>query len=237
MSPNPPKRYQKFIGAGKSVIFTPINLMRYPKLLSMLNVKYIVGPRLPEDLTGYNERVKAAVESFRRFYSNFNVVYAGRSYQVLKNEDFLPRASLVYDYTVVDSAEKAKKRILSSEFKPGNIVLLEEKPEINLLQGKGEVSINKIIANEKILNVKTDKPAFLIVRENYHSDWKCYVSGKEEKIYRANYLFYGVFIPEGEHEVRFVYESGIFNLSLLLYLIGLMVSIVASIYGLVKKKF
>ena len=237
MSPNPPKRYQEFIGAGKSVIFTPGNLMRYPHLLSMLNVKYIVGPRLPEDLTRYDDRVKAAVEDFRRFYSNFNVMFAGREYQVLENKDFLPRASLVYNYTVFDSAEEALSIILSSEFKPGNIVLLEEKPEVTLSEGNGEVNINKIIANEKVLNVKTDKAAFLIVRENYHSDWKCYIDGKKEKIYRANYIFYGVFMPEGEHEVLFVYESGIFNLSLLLYLIGFIIFLSGLIYGYVKKKF
>jgi len=237
MSPNPPKRYQEFIGAGESVIFTPGNLMRYPHLLSMLNVKYIVGPRLPEDLTRYDDRVKAAVEDFRRFYSNFNVMFAGREYQVLENKDFLPRVSLIYDYTVVESAKEALSLILSPEFKPGNIVLLEEKPEIILSQGSGEVNINKIIANEKILNVKTDKAAFLIVRENYHSDWKCYIDGKKEKIYKSNYIFYGVFIPEGEHKVHFVYESGIFNLSLLLYLIGFIIFLSGLIYGFVKKKF
>jgi len=225
MSPNPPKRYQEFIGAGESVIFTPGNLMKYPHLLSMLNVKYIVGPRLPEDLTRYDERVKAAVAEFNRFYSNFNVAFTGREYQVLENKDFLPRASLIYDYIVIDSAEEILSQILSPAFIPGNIVFLEEKPEIILSQGSGEVNINKIIANEKVLNVKTDKAAFLIVRENYHSDWKCYIDGKKEKIYRANYIFYGVFMPEGKHEVHFVYESRIFNLSLLLYSIGLIISV------------
>ncbi len=235
MSPNPPKRYQEFIGAVGSVIFTPRNLMKYPHLLSMLNVKYIVGPRLPEDLTRYDERVKTAVEEFRRFYSNFSVMFVGNSYQVLKNEGFLPGASLVYDYTTVGSAEEALNRILSSEFKPGNIVLLEEKPGVTLSEGSGEVNINKIIANEKILNVETDKPAFLIIRENYHSDWKCYVDGKKEKIYRSNYLFYGIFIPEGEHEVRFVYESRIFNLSLLLYVIGSIIFVCFCLWLGIKK--
>jgi len=225
MGPNPPKRYQEFIGAGESVIFTPRNFIAHPHLSSMLNVKYIVGPRLPEDLTGYDERVKAAVTEFNRFYSNFNVAFTGREYQVLENKDFLPRVSLIYDYTVIDSAEEILSQILSPAFIPGNIVFLEEKPEIILSQGSGEVNINKIIANEKVLNVKTDKAAFLIVRENYHSDWKCYIDGKKEKIYRANYIFYGVFMPEGEHEVHFVYESRIFNLSLLLYSIGLIISV------------
>ena len=226
LGPNPPRRYQEFIGAGESVMFTPINLMKYPHLLSMLNVKYIVGPRLPADLTPYDQRVKAAVESFKRFYLNFNAVFAGRSYLVLKNEDFLPRVSLIYDCTVVEGAEEALRRVLSSEFKPGNIVLLEEEPGIALSEGEGEVSINKIIANEKILNVNTDKQSFLIIRENYHPDWKCYIDGRKEKIYKANYIFYGVFVPEGGHEVRFVYESRIFNLASFITFIGLFIFLI-----------
>lgn len=220
MGPNPPKRYQQFIGAGESVIFTPINLMRYPHLVSMLNVKYIIGPRLPEDLTGYNERVKQAVKEFRKFYSNFNVAFEGRKYQVLENKEFLPRFSLIYDYTVVDSFPEALSKILSPEFEPGNFVFLEKEPKVSLEEDKGEVNILKSIANEKMLNVKTSKPAFLIVRENYHSDWKCYVDGRKEELYKANYIFYGVFVPEGEHKVRFVYKSKIFNIASLLSFVG-----------------
>ena len=78
-----------------------------------------------------------------------------------------------------------------------------------------------MIANEKVLDVKTSKEAFLIIRENYHPDWKCYIDGKKEKIYTANYIFYGVFVPVGEHEVRFVYESGVINIASLLSLLDL----------------
>jgi hypothetical protein len=194
-----------------------------------------MGPRLPEDLTGYDQKVKAAVESFNRFYANFNVMFMGRSYQVLKNEDFLQLASLVYDYTVVDSAEEALSRILSSSFKPGSIVLLEEKPEVILSDGKGEVNIDKIIANEKVLNVKTDTPAFLIIRENFHPDWKCYIDGKKEKVYKANYIFYGVFVPSGNHTVQFVYESKVFNIAALISFLGFSIFIVSLLIVYVKK--
>jgi hypothetical protein len=221
--PNPPGRYQDFIGAGRSVMFNPVNLIKYPHLSAMLNAKYIIGPRLPEDLTGYDDRVRGIIKEYKDFYSNFEVAFIGREHQVLENKGFLPRASLIYDYAVVDSAQEVLSKILSPEFKPGNVVFLEEDPEVTLSEGTGEVKINKIIENEKILDVKTSKPAFLIVRENYHPDWKCYIDGENEKIYKANYIFYGVFLPEGEHTVRFVYESRIFNIASLFSFIGLII--------------
>ena len=156
----------------------------------------------------------------RNFYSNFSVAFVGRKYQVLENTEFLPRFSLIYDYAVVNGPQEALNRILSSGFKPGDSVFLEEDPGISMAYANGEVSLIKNIANEKILSIKSSKQAFLIVRENYHPDWKCYIDGKQEKVYKSNYIFYGVFIPEGKHEVRFVYESKIFNISCLLSFIG-----------------
>ena len=218
--PNPPGRYQEFIGAGRSVMFNPENLIRYPHLLSMLNVKYIVGPRLPEDLSGYDDRIKGIIDEYKNFYSNFEVAFVGRQYQVLENKDFLSRFSLIYDYSVVDSAEEALNEILLPDFEPGNIALLEEETEVSLSKDTGELDIIKNVLNEKVLSVKTSKSAFLIVRENYHPDWKCYIDGKKEKIYQANYIFYGVFVPEGEHKIRFVCQSKIFDISFLLSLVG-----------------
>jgi hypothetical protein len=52
--PNPLRRYQEFIGAGTSVMFNPLNLIQYPKFLDMLNIKYIIAPNLPEDISKYD---------------------------------------------------------------------------------------------------------------------------------------------------------------------------------------
>jgi hypothetical protein len=227
LGPNPPKRYQDFIGAGSSVMFTVKNFFKYPYLLSMLNVKYVIGPNLPEDLSGYNTQVKKIVEEFREFYSNFRPAFVTRKYRVLENTNFLPRFSLMYSFEVLDSAEEVLDRILSAGFKPGESVLLEDSPGFSVLEGEGELKIVRDIANERILDVKTDKRAFLIVRENCHPHWKCYIDGEQEKIYKANYVFYGVFVPEGEHEIRFVYESRIFNIISMFSLIGFIIFLVS----------
>jgi hypothetical protein len=233
---NPPKRYQDFIGAGRSVMFTTKNFLKYPHLLSMLNVKYIVGPNLPEDLSGYNMQVKKIVEELRDFFSNFNVVFRDREYQVLENESFLPRFSLIYSCSMADSAEDILNKILSDGFNPGKVALLEDSLDFSLKEGKGKLSVVKNIANERVLDVTTDKDAFLIVRENSHPDWKCYIDGKSEKIYKANYIFYGVFVPAGKHTVRFVYESRVFNIAALLSFMGFIMFLGLSLVVYVKQK-
>ena len=232
--PNPPMRYQEFIGAGRSVIFNAPNFMKFPHLLSMLNVKYIIAPRLPKDLSQYSKQYRTLIEQYAKFYSNFEPVWAESRYQVLRNNEFLPRVSLIYQYTVANSAKEALNRILSPAFKVGSEVILEEKPLVRLKEGEGTVTILEYGVNERILNVNTNQDAFLLIRENYHPHWKCYIDGKREKVFTANYIFYGAFIPPGEHRVRFVYESSAFNISALLSLGGFLLFLIAVFFSFKK---
>lgn len=234
--PNPPSRYQHFIGAGRSVMFNPQNLILHPHMISMLNVKYIIGPRLPEDLSSYDENVKRNIQLIREFYSNFEIAYQGMQYQVLRNKNSQPRVSLFYEYSIVSSAEEALNKILSPDFKVGKDLILEKNVPFPPTNGSGSVEIRKYGTNEKVFTVKTDKPAFLIIRENFNPDWECYIDNKKEKIYLANYLFYGVFIPEGEHSIQFVYNSKPFILSCWLSFTGLMIFLTILGFSLYPRK-
>jgi len=223
--PNPPRRYQEFIGAGNSVIFSAPNFFIYPHILSMLNVKYIVAPILPEDLSRYNQNTREIIEQYRAFYSNFETVGRGERYLILKNTNYLPRASLISDYVVVKTEDEALNTVLSPTFKAGNLVILEENPNEQNLNNEGSVSVIKYTSNERIFKVSLKKREFFVIRENYHPHWKCYINGAKEKVYRANYVFYGVFVPEGENEVQFVYESKMFNIVSVFSFIGFLILI------------
>jgi len=228
--PNPPKRYQEFIGAGSGVIFQAPNFFRFPYLLSMLNVKYIIAPRLPEDLSRYPEETRTLIEEYKNFYSNFELAGKGERYEVLRNNNFLPRASLVYEYSVANSGAEVLDRVLSPTFKPGNVVVLEENSEEKLRQGEGFISVKEYQANERVFETVTEKESFFILRENYHPHWECYIDGKREKVYKANYIFYGVFVPEGKHTISFVYESSAFNLVAAMSFAGFLLFLVALVF-------
>ena len=40
----------------------------------------------------------------------------------------------------------------------------------------------------------------------YFPGWRAYVDGVETPIYRANYLFRGVVVPQGQHTLVFAYR-------------------------------
>ena len=54
-------------------------------------------------------------------------------------------------------------------------------------------------------SVKSDLPGFFMLSENYHPQWKATVDGEETEVYVANYLWKGVFVPAGEHEIVFTF--------------------------------
>jgi len=48
-------------------------------------------------------------------------------------------------------------------------------------------------------------PALLMVSESWYPNWQVMVDGKQAELVRANYAFLGVWIPDGEHRVKFHY--------------------------------
>ncbi len=221
--PNPIQRYQEFIGAGKSVMFRPINLFRYPKLVDMLNCKYIIGPTLPEDISRYDPRSREAIRQVRKYLSRYILVYKGSSASVFRNDSALPRAYMVFDYKVAKPG-KALKLIESPEFNPYTTVILEQEislphPDTVSLYKPAEILEYK--PNQVVCHIQTSRPGFLVLVDNWHPDWKVYVDGREEKLYRANHTFRAVYISPGDHKVVFAYRSKFFDTGKILTLFGI----------------
>jgi hypothetical protein len=49
-------------------------------------------------------------------------------------------------------------------------------------------------------------PGLLIFNDSYYPGWRALEDGQDREIYRANYLFKGVFFTAGEHRVSFVFR-------------------------------
>lgn len=123
------------------------------------------------------------------------------------NKDVLPRAFIVHDYEYVKTKKELLEKLHKEDFKPDKIVLLEEKPDINIQQGpyRDNVVINKYRLNEVEILTENDKPGFLILTDVYSSGWQVFVDGKKDKLLAADGVFRGVFIDNGRHKVHFRY--------------------------------
>lgn len=232
---NPIQRYQDFIGAGTSVMFNPSNLLQYPYLLDMLNIKYIIAPILPEDISQYDHKTQNYINKLQRYFSRFNLVYSGYKYSIYLNDSVLPRAYMVPKYEVCNNSKLLLDKLKLRSFDPCSVVMIEEDPQIsypNILDPNKDslsylmnVHIAKYSANKIVCNTDSPYPCFLVLADNWHPDWRVKVDGVLDKLYRVNYTFRAVFLEAGRHEVIFEYHSSYFSVGLPITIISLLFSI------------
>lgn len=229
-----PRRYSEFI----SVLNTNevrFDVSRYAlvrnfdsQLFDLLNNKYLLA--LKRDEKGIPS--EQGEISYLYKDSKFKLIYSDQSLAVLENTLSFPRAFLVEDKIIIKEKEEIAELLLSEEIDLRKTVILEEEPEVSaedLSQGSPEESLTDSVEfleytnNEETLRVKSNSDKILFISETLYPGWKAFLDGQEAKIHRANYVFKGVFIPRGEHQLRMVYDPLSFKVGSWLSLSGILI--------------
>ena len=84
--------------------------------------------------------------------------------------------------------------------------------------------------NDMTLRVSADRPALLVLADNWFPAWRARVGDEEVPVLRANYSLRAVPITAGEHTVEFYYDSDELTWSLRLTLLSL--AVVAGLMGM-----
>ncbi len=178
------------------------------KLLGLFNVKYIITKR-PIN------------------HPDLNLVYKGTKY-VYENKYFLPRFMLIDKYKIIKNEKDILSYMASSLFNPAEEVVLEDNiGNINLSKSNSLITLIKWDYDRIVLKADIKKRVILFASEIYYPKWRCYINNKEHKIYRADYLFRAVILPEGSYKIVFQFHNNYFYLisTLFHYFITLLVII------------
>lgn len=212
-NPNPLRRYNEYLGINPQRLLPDYhNLLDLNGLnfMNILGVKYLLmqQPVNHPDFTLYD------------------TCYGGQV-RIYQNQKALPRAWLVGDYQVIKDDRLMLERIRQSSFDPARSVILEEQPRNFKSEGTatGSIKIDQYQPNLISMTVEANKPALLVISENYFPAWQAYVDGTGAKIYRANYTFRAVPVPAGLHKVEFKYHSKIFETGKAISIISLILTI------------
>jgi len=76
--------------------------------------------------------------------------------------------------------------------------------------------------------IDADRDGIAVIRQNYFPGWQAYVDGKPVEVFRVNYLFQGIVVPAGSHELRLVYRPHSLHAGLALGVAGIAGAFVAS---------
>jgi hypothetical protein len=145
----------------------------------------------------------------------FEEVFVGSRSAIYRNLNALPRAWLAGSIEVVDDGA-AVDRLLAADMDARNTVLLPEPlpggidvqpdPQGTVTWGEREI-------DRYTIRVDSDRPALLVITDNYFPAWHAEIDGAAVPLLRANYAFRAVPVPAGSSELRLYYDSGRLNSS------------------------
>lgn len=133
---------------------------------------------------------------------------------VLRNRNVLPRAWLVDEAKALNS-ERALLRIRGQDgpFDPLRTALLEVYPEdVPVLPGRNSMSpsnarITRYENNQMTVETTSAAPAVLIISEVNYPGWVASVDDVPARIYTADFLLRGIYVPAGSHRVEMRYTA------------------------------
>lgn len=124
--------------------------------------------------------------------------------KVYEDMRVLPRAYLV-ERLISVTGKKETIAGLYGLADLGREAVVEGKPEVIgvPLQSNESIVMTRYEFNTMEIDVRVAVPRFIVISNAYDRGWQARVDGRETPIYRANYAFQGVVVPEGTHKVVF----------------------------------
>lgn len=169
------------------------------RLLDLQNVRYVWQP------------ASATLPSER-----FERVAEADGYVLYRNRTCLPRAWWVPRAETVSNREELWRRLLAKDFDPKTVVLLEEPPVAATAgtAGDAEVRITRYTPLQVDVTVRAEAEGWLVLSETWDAGWRARVDGQPTKLHRANWVLRAVFVPCGQHVVRFEFTPVAFSVGL-----------------------
>ena len=193
---------------------------RRGKLLRATNVKHVVA------FHALHVRGLDLVQEFPEHYSAL--------YEVA---DAVPRAYVARRSIFDPNVKTTLERMASDDFDPLRDVILDAPVQLEPNASfQGSATINRYENNRVLVDARLSDSGVLVLTDAFYPGWKVFVDGKEQTIRRANYLFRGVELPSGAHQVEFVYDPLSFKIGLIVSLLTVVFLIAVPLASAIRRK-
>ena len=201
-------RYELF--ADPLYFSNPESKKVWQRLVDLMNIRYIIsGPAMSDIVCGREMPV----------------------YDVIKNDDCLPRAFIVEDWKVIPDDKTAVKELLSASFDPRRSAVIDRLPPGQNENDKADNAAKDEADSTKAaygvdsvptyrdwnrveLTAHAARPCLLVLSDVWYPGWQALVDGRPKQIVRANHVFRGVFLEPGRHSVIFIYTPWQFKVGM-----------------------
>lgn len=182
------QRYNEFVGAGEETYVDWSNFAASANFLNAANIRYVIA------------MVQLQIPFMQEVHRGSALVY--------ENTAALPRAYLVGN-VVQAEGEEALALIGSDQFDPRTTAVVTGAAPSGLQPGEvtGSAEITEYTPDRVVIRTTADRPALLVLSDNYYDGWRATVDGVPSEIFLTNHTFRGVSVGAGESEVVFEYHN------------------------------
>jgi len=122
----------------------------------------------------------------------------------------VPRFFLAPEVEWVENPEIALEMVREGKLSKEKIFLSPKSGKQNFIKENekpaGKISLVKDETDLVELDLELSSSGWLVLLDSYYPGWRAFVDDKEARIYRANYLFRAIWVPEGAHRIKFLYQ-------------------------------
>ncbi|MBL7159430.1 YfhO family protein [Candidatus Microgenomates bacterium] len=202
------------------------------KIFNLLGIKYILDK---DDVPtkGWDPQPWKYPED------RYKLIWQEEKFKVYESLEALPRVFLVNDYLVLKDKQEIIEKIFSADFDFSKTIILEEKISSHLKsneENSGKAEFISYSPNQIVIKTKSNADSLLFLSDSYYPGWKAFIDKKETKIYRANYTFRAIGVPDGEHQITFSYQPFSFKFGFAISIISILVCIISLIKSLAFNK-
>lgn len=205
------RNYYEFINAANGYTNILREDMQIPYLLPdslaipYLSIRYILEPVLGAPLSQNRPNtIRLIVENKQRWYNLWENTKLIPRYFLVSQTKTLPSRQEVYDQIKLKKVDLSKTVVFdSSKTTPTQIGNCQ-------LPNPGDIRTKEFGINKIEININSNCDSYLVSSDVFYPGWVAYLDGRNVKILEGNLAFRTVFIPKGQHELKFVYVPTIF---------------------------
>jgi hypothetical protein len=187
--------------------------------LGTLNVKYVLVPKKDVTLLGWKkvfETERTIVWKNPAFMTRFYLVGNIISENIEVRDDWTDKSikrlahynSIKPDWWTIRKDAQIVDNIMSNpvDYRTTAVVEGNDLPDLSNIGLRSKVIAGPQQTDAMSFEVKSLKPALLVISNNFYPGWTATVNGQPARIYRTNYVGMGILVPEGESKVilRFI---------------------------------
>jgi hypothetical protein len=202
------QRFNEYAGTTGETYVNWMNMFSHSNFVNAANVRYVVS-RVDLQLTGEDTL------TMRQRHREGGFIY--------ENLRAMPRAWLVGSVIATADTMAALEILRDDGFDiAASAVVYGPDPGLSDQPLEGAVEIHEHTPDRVVLSARSNRPALLVLSDNFHRDWVATVNGTEVPILRTNHTFRGVVVGAGASEVVFEFTPRALHAGFRIYLVTML---------------